>query len=462
MRMFFKIAGVITVLIVVVLIWALDRVDQSPLHESDYYIKSKARFDSISDGISLAKGKVYVGAGKANITPGLNSTDNPEAGVFKEVPLAGFGKRKGAPATGVHDSLFVKAIAIRVEEKLLVMIGSDILIVPPNISDGVSRVVYEKLGIRRDQLFFSATHTHSSVGAWGDGIVGESTAGKENPNVITWLIAQYSKAIEYAIDDLKPGRIGTGGFNAPEFNRNRLIKENGEKNSEFVYILISQDEGEKIIIGSFDAHATTLGAWNLEFSADYPGYWQRKLENEIADMAVFFAGSVGSHSAVSKGEKFERPRYLGEALADSVIKYSHTVELSDSIGLSHLSVQLDLPEFNVRISDDIRVNPNLADRLFMDVGDVYIQSARIGNLIWITSPCDMSGEMAIVYKNAMAKDGYKVIVTSFNGSYIGYIVPDKYYHLDNYETRLMSWFGPTMSPFIDEIILQSMQKLDAL
>jgi len=463
MRTFLKILGTIILVLVIVLLWALERVDYSPYFDADYYSKTRFDLDSISAQLSLAEGEVEVGFGRASITPGLGAgEDDPGAGVFREMPLAGFGSRKGTYAEGVHDSLFVKAVAIRVEEQLLVLIGSDMLIVPPNITEGVTRLVSEKLDINRNQLFFSATHTHSSVGAWSEGFVGKEFAGEANPNVEVWLIRQFGKAIKNAVEDLQPGQIGSGSFHAPGLISNRLVGEKGEKNSEFIYIAANQNSGKRALLGSFDAHATTLGGWNMQISGDYPGYWQRKLESEGIDMALFFAGSVGSHSPHSIGEEFEKSRYIGEALADSVLKYMAGTELRESIGLSFLSLGMDLPEFHIRVSDGLRLNPALGGKLFPPIGDVYIQAAKIGDLIWVTTPSDFSGEMAIDYKSAMNNKGYRALVTSFNGAYVGYIIPGKYYHLDEYESRLMSWYGPNMGPYTHEMIRRMIEKLIAL
>ena len=134
-------------------------------------------------------------------------------------------------------------------------------------------------------------------------------------------------------------------------------------------------------------------------------------------------------------------------------------ELKDSIGLSFLTLEVDLPEFHIRVSDGLRLNPAIGRRLFPPIGNVCYQAAKIADLIWVSTPCDFSGEMAIGYKNAMSKEGLSVFVSSFNGAYIGYIIPGKYYHLDEYESRLMSWFGPTMGPYSDEMIGRMMQKL---
>ncbi len=463
MRTFLKILGAVIGVLFIVLLWALKKVDYSPYFDSNYYQGTISQLDSISSQLSLANGEVQVGFGKASITPGLGAgEDDPDTGDFKEMPLAGFGSRKGTYAEGIHDSLFVKAVAIRVEEHLMVLIGSDMLTVPPNISEAVTRLVGEKTGMNRSQLFFSATHTHSGVGAWSDGFVGKQFAGLSNPNVVEWLVRQFSKAIESAVEDLQPGQVGSGSFEAPGLISNRLIGEKGEKNSEFIFVVANQNSGRKALLGSFDAHATTLGGWNMQISADYPGYWQRKLESEGVDMAVFFAGSVGSHSPRSKGEKFEKSRYIGEALADSVLKYMVHTELKERIELSYLTLGMNLPEFHIRVSDGIRLNPVLGEKLFPPIGDVYIQAARIGDLIWVSTPGDFSGEMAIGYKNAMHKEGYRALVSSFNGAYAGYIIPGKYYHLDEYESRLMSWFGPNMGPYTNEMIRRIMQKLVSL
>ena len=88
MRTFLKITGTITVILLIVLLWALERVDYSPYFDSDYYKGTISQFDSISSRLSLAKGEVQVGFGKVSITPGLGAEeDDPDTGVFKEIPL---------------------------------------------------------------------------------------------------------------------------------------------------------------------------------------------------------------------------------------------------------------------------------------------------------------------------------------------------------------------------------------
>ena len=86
--------------------------------------------------------------------------------------------------------------------------------------------------------------------------------------------------------------------------------------------------------------------------------------------------------------------------------------------------------------------------------NAYLQAVRIGKMVWISAPCDFSGEYALQIKQALAAKGFNANVTSFNGSYVGYIVPGRYFYLDEYEPKLMGWFGPTMGDYTMDLIHQ--------
>ncbi len=452
-KKFLKVLFAIVLVVIIFLFWAIRPVDHTPYFETDYYKNTKGRLDSLSGSLTAIRGPVQVGFGKASITPSLFAeSDDPQSGRFVSMPLAGYGGRKGAPATGIHDSLFVKAIAVKVQDRTMVLVGSDMLIVPPDVSAMADAHIFQSTGLTRHSIFYSATHTHSSVGAWSAGTIGELFGGKYNPKVVEWLSRQVAEAVMVAVNDLQPGLIGNGNFHARDFVKNRLVGKNGLVNDDFLIIRAEQLNGKKAVIGSFDAHATTLGDWNMECSADYPGYWQRRLEANGFDMAVFFAGSVGSHSYQSQGEKFEKSRYIGEALADSVLKYHAGILMEDSATATALTLKINYPEFQFRVTDGLRLNSALANKLFPEVGDVYLQTFQINDIICATTPSDFSGETAIVYKNAMHTKGLRAMVTSFNGAYTGYIIPCKYYHLDAYESRMMNWLGPSYNPFINYLL----------
>jgi hypothetical protein len=446
------IASILIVLIALIYFVCTTKVDSTPYFESAYFKNSCVRADSLAKIIIPSNDSLYAGFAKVSITPELNSkADNIAEGKFKQVPLAGYGDRRGKPATGIHDSIFVKAVALKSGNQTLVFVTADLLIMPPNITDSVSMILKEN-GIRRDQLFFSATHSHSSLGAWGRGYIGELFAGKENKNLEKWLVIQTVKAITGAISDLQPARIGTGNFNAGIYTRNRLIGEQGTKNDDFSFISIEQKGKRRAVIGSFSAHATTLGDENMEVSADYPGYWERSMEKTTASPALFCAGSVGSQSPVSEGSGYDKSKSLGEALADSLKIHLKYVKLNDKVIVSALSLKMSLPDYNMRITTKTNLASFLSRKLMTPPENVYLQVVRIGEMIWITTPSDFSGEYALQIKNALGVKGFRANITSFNGNYVGYIIPGRYFYLNEYESKMMGWFGPNMGEYTVDLI----------
>ena len=352
--------GLILVILAILFFILTDSVDQTPYFESSYFKTSCARIDSLKKSAQITTDLIQAGFARVSITPTLKSLeDNFAEGKFKQVPLAGFGARKGKAATGIHDSIFVKAVALKTSKQTMVFVGADLLIMPPNIIDSVTAVLLRK-GIHRDQLYFSATHTHSSVGAWGPGYIGEQFSGKENKNLEKWLVQQISKAVTSALADLRPARIGSGDFDAGIYTRNRLIGDLGTKNNDFSYISIEQIGHKKAIMGSFSAHSTTMGAGNMEVSADYPGYWERKMEASSFNLAVFFAGSVGSQSPSGKGEGFDRPKNIGESLADSLNIYLPKTTLNDKIPFSAITLKMQLPAYHMRLTTTLNLSTVLS------------------------------------------------------------------------------------------------------
>ena len=108
--------------------------------------------------------------------------------------------------------------------------------------------------------------------------------------------------------------------------------------------------------------------------------------------------------------------------------------------------------YNMRITTKLNLISRLSEKLMPVPQNVYLQTLRIGKLIWITTPCDFSGEYALQIKNTLAAKGFSANITSFNGSYVGYIIPGRYFYLDAYEPKTMGWFGPNMGEYTVELI----------
>jgi len=447
-------------LLMALLVAGLDGVDYRPYLREPYYSETTTRLHRPETTNAIIHGEFAAGFGRARLTPTIGAVqDEPTQGKFRSLPLAGYGHRQGRPAIGVHDDLYVKAVALRVGHRIGVMIGADALIIPPEVTELAMLEIAAELKLSREQVYLSATHTHCSLGGWGEGMVGEAFAGGFQPGVRIWFANRIVAAVREALADLKPASLGHGHFLAPDLVRNRLVGDLGKVDPEFSYAVLKQTAGKLAILGSFSAHATVLSGDVMEFSADYPGYWQRAIEEATGGTAVFLAGGIGSHSPVPGGRGFSGAERMGQSLARMLLEQLPNIPLTNSVTFGMLGLDVSLPPLNVRVSDGIRLRPWVAQRLLPVRSHSFLQAFRLNDSVWISTPCDYSGELALGAKDFLRVRGSHAVITSFNGDYIGYVISPRYYHLDGYEPRLMSFFGPNVPDYFDELIRTMALKL---
>lgn len=444
-----RVLGGLLLLLFAVFFFSTQTVDTTPYFETEYYKKTIANMDASVKGMAEVKGKLLAGFAKTNITPSIvEGTPDALKGEFNTIKMAGFGD--GKIAVGVHDSIFAKAIAIEVNGEEVVFISADMVLIPELVVLEVAENL--KNEISRKQLFFGATHTHSSIGNCIPGFVGKSFGGEFQPEVVHWLSRKFTKLILDARKDKLPSKFSSGNIRTPNLVRNRIIGETGRLNDRLNLVSFSQDNGRKAVIGIFAAHATTISTWNDEYSGDYPGYFQRSLEAKGTDLALFFAGTVGSHTNKGKGEKFEKAKYVGETLADSAMVVINTMEYDSVMTIASATTQLEIPKLQAfSISAKRKLSPFMGSKLMPELKSMYLQGLKLNDFIWLTFPYELSGEYGIDLKNALQLEGYNSALTSFNGQYLGYIVPQKYYYYDTYEARLMGWYGPSMGDYLMEL-----------
>ncbi len=453
LRIGLRVLAGLAVLAVATVILCVDGVDSRPYFRESYYAQTIAQLHASAETNKLARGELAAGFGRARLSPTVNAPEDvPAQGQFRSLPLAGYGNRHGRPAKGIHDDLYVKAVALKVQGRIGVMVGADALIMPPEVAEKAARRLEQESGLSREQIYLSATHTHCSLGGWGEGTVAESFAGGFQPEARVWFADCIVTAVQNALDDLKPARFGHGQFAAPQYIRNRLVGGLVKVDPEFCYALVKQDAGKLAVMGVFGAHATILSSDMMEFSADYPGCWQQAVEQATGGLAVFLAGGVGSHSPVPAGRGFEGAEHMGQALARMLMDQLPQTALTNSVTFGMLGLDVIMPPLNVRLSDGVRLRPWLAGELVPARSHSFLQVFRIDDSVWISTPCDFSGELALGIKDFLRARGCGAVVTSFNGDYVGYVIPSRYYHLGGYEPRLMSFFGPNVPDYFDELI----------
>ncbi len=89
-------------------------VVKTPYFKTDYYNQTVSRLDSLKPGIISVNDTLYAGFSRVSITPDLNRKyETKKESKQNVIPLAGYGNRRGKPAEGIHDSIYIKAVALR-------------------------------------------------------------------------------------------------------------------------------------------------------------------------------------------------------------------------------------------------------------------------------------------------------------------------------------------------------------
>jgi neutral ceramidase len=399
------------------------------------------------------------------------SSHGPEIGRFRAAwasrpitppigtPLAGFGDRKGRPSTGQHDTLYVKAVAVSDGRDTAVIVGADMLIIPENVADLVRARVSRQTPLTPNEILFNASHNHSGPGAFAPGLASKIVNGPYDPQIPPFLAAAFADAITRAYESLQPAKLTHGGVDAPEYISNRTRKDD-PVDSELSYMLLEQDDGDRCFVVSYSAHPTVLGAGNMQFTAEYPGFLMRHITETTGAEAVYLGGSVGSMSprAPAAEDPFERCRAMGVALADKLLDAAADAPpFQDRLDVASVGVPIRLPPFQLRLNEHWRASKFLLPILGVD-DDGWMHAVRIGDIALVGTPADYCGQISVDLKSWADTRFGDLWVLSFNGDYVGYISPDKYYydrdenHGYGYERGIMSWIGPHQEAFTTSLI----------
>jgi hypothetical protein len=400
--------------------------------------------------ITDAPGRLKVGWGTALITP------------EKGVPLAGYSARRSKPSTGAHDDLLVKAVAFSDGEDTAVVVGSDMLLVTPNVAALVREQVAKETPLTANNILFDASHTHDGPGGFAPGLLARISFGKYDPKIPIFLAKAFSGAIIEAYRSLEPAKIAHGRVNAEQFIHNRARK--GPVDPDLQYMVIEKDNGKRCYVVRFSAHPTILDDDNMQATAEYPGYLQRAVEKATGATCVYLGGAVGSmgpHAPEAPDPKAPEARYvrcqlMGEGLAKLVLDNAQNLQFAANADVVSIGIPIELPPFQFRVlSPKLRLSP-LLGRLVGLSGKGWMQAVRVGDVMFIGTPGDFSGEISANWKQWAAAKGYDMWPSGFCADYVGYISPDKYYSdpkaINEYETGLMSWTGPHQEGFFTALM----------
>jgi len=358
------------------------------------------------------------------------------------IKIAGYGLKR-QEFEGVNDSIFVRTLFFKNNFTKGVVITYDLLIVAPIIADKVTSEL-SKLGI--ENVFFSASHTHSSIGGYGENIVGKLALGGYNKVLVDEIVEKTIHSVIRSQNKLQKVSSITSDKRAFNKVKNRL---NDERDVEQLFrsIYINTEDDKQIRLMSANVHPTIVSHSAVNLSNDYPGALCNKSKSTFN---MFLAGTMGSLTPIiHKGKTgFDKAQNYANYLLESKIVDSGSITPNNLI---FNRIALKKPKLGLSITESIQMRSWVFNLLFGDAKS-YISTLKIGSLLMIGLPVELSGDYYEKLDQTAAEKGLKLFLTTFNGTYLGYAPPSEYFHINHRETRETNWLGKYGGDYFSEVI----------
>jgi len=425
-------------LLIAALVAPLDRT----VRRENLYAAMKEAIDSLHNPESAHRG-FSVGYAKEKLTPSHATS------------TAGYAKRRGKLFESVHDSIYVRTLVIENGGQRVAIVSADLLIIPPTVTAVLERELPE-IGFTLANTYLGAIHTHNSIGNWGNG----ATAllyGSYDDSIVHFIADKIKQSILQASLNMVPGQLKAGAIPLKDVVINRLI-DNGPVDSLLRVIEIQRTDSSKLLLMSFTAHATCLYSRDMQLSRDYPGKLVDALEGNGYEFVMFMAGAVGSHRGDVAEQGWKCIDEMSEEVAAGFLSNRDQLARVDDSTLVMHRVPLLLTDPQAKVLKKWQIRPWGFTLAFGDYPE-FLTVLRLGNVVMLGTPCDFSGEFSHALDSLAALHGLRTMITSFNGGYIGYVTPEKYYDEDHYETQLMNWYGPGNGEYIEHCMEQLVLKV---
>ncbi len=407
-----------------------------------------AALESIDRQSGISSSSLEVGVSTVDLTARMREFFG-SAGT-EHLSLAGHGKRAFTRGnSGVADPLFAKALFIDNGPCRALILSADLLLFNRRLAEGtLAELARRGISFRRDEVLFSATHTHSAYAGYTDRWVEVPSVGFYRPEISNVLIQALADACEASIRNTRPAEIA---FASADLSNEHLVVNRIDKNSptnDLLDVVILRESPTGRLIASvtiFSPHATCRPRRDESVSADYPGAVCRHVELNTSAPSLFLAGSVGSMGPADLGPPRENwIELMGARIGSHAVDLINARRSAQSeIDIAGASITLTLPTAEIKLGESLRLSPVLSR--FLVPAETTVHGLRLGRHLFLSMPADFSGELAEEIRNRTP--GLTTIVTSFGGDYVGYIIPKRYADLPTYEARSASILGPDADTF---------------
>lgn len=267
----------------------------------------------------LAAAGLEAGVAKTTITPDVTAA---------KVYMAGFGNNR--VATGVHDDLWARCLALSAGRDKLVLCDVDLIGL---FYDDVLKVRAQVKAARPDvtQVIVASSHDHEgpdTMGLWGPSPMESGI----DPAYMDRLDGRIATTAIHALESLKPARLVLGRDDHPLL---ALLQDDSRppyvKDPHLYVMRINNPQGEAVAtLVNWSDHPETLDSKNTLITSDYPNWLRQYVEQHGGGMALFFNGSIGGLLSTLGDQVALQDPDTGEVAQDATWRKAELV--GDTVG----------------------------------------------------------------------------------------------------------------------------------
>ncbi len=396
--------------------------------------------------------QLMAGAARVDITP------DPAA---IKTPLGGYAGRYAKPATGIHDRVYARALALSNGDNGVVLTSLDLCFFPAAArAEVMKRVTAAAVpGLSAANVLISATHSHCGpdpLAMLPDNKLTFKGWTSYSPELTSFEADRIAQAILLAFKRKMPAKAGVASLDCTGMNHNR---RGGKVVDPVMSLLrVTDDQGRSLAsLVNFASHPTIYDEKMMDISADWPGVMCGWLEKKMGGdaVALFLNGAEGDASPDGTRGATEEAKAAdyGTRLAAKAWDILQVMQLKTDVPVAVTRMEVTLPAHK----------PNalfvIAARTFgattaqaIDLVNKIMPTAttaefvRVGPMMMAALPCEPTGALGEQMKALIRKAGFEIpAIVALTDDWIAYALTPEQYKEGNYETG-MSFFGDQLGP----------------
>ncbi len=406
----------------------------------------------------------------------------PEFPVF----LRGYGARN-CMSKGIEERIEAGIMILEQEKKRHLLITVDSLGMDIKTCERIYSDLEKACGFNKKNTFLCCSHTHFAPGVnefyvtfpGGELELGKHEGGEKYYGF--WL-DKIIRAIKQAEKNIEKVQLEETVIpvSSLSFNRRTISRDTGKVITNYTWPMGKADDYDfqtvdtqfnvwrfkagdtlKAIIGRFSCHPVTGGKEMYAVSADYPGYFQKYVEEYFECPGFFILGSAGDVVPIQRNGTARRD--IGLVLATALRLAERTFTKADDFILDEKVVYVPL-RLRVKCSrknadklwnaalekakkcneyddkfDWLTYKYNFVNTYPEDTVQIPLRLMRLGSKVLVGMPFEVLTEIGLKLREACPE----AVLTSITGGYDGYLPLAKEYKRGGYEATMGPRFNIT-------------------